>query len=255
MKSFGCTTYKKETPYNNMRILNKKLYNIRNEQNKKYHISNAEDSEIKSVSRLHEKISLNHDKILSEVKSLMSSGYTGYPMAYMDKEQEYLTSGKTLWSPIWVKFIDTWAGTADSLPTLKKIVSEVDDILLLHVSVFKPGTVLPIHNGISMGVWRYHYGLSIPDGDVGINIDNKYIKWKNREGFIWDDTVPHSAWNLTNETRLVIFADIYREISDTESTSTKITKEKIVNAHINLQKMKHVKSISSRLKSQGPNKI
>ena len=124
----------------------------------------------------------------------MSSGYTGYPMVHMDKKQEFLTSGKTLWSPIWVKFIETWAGTADSLPILKKIVSKVDDILLLRVSV------LPLHNGISMGVWRYNYGLSITDVDVGINIDNK---WKNRQGFIWDDTVPHSSWNLTNETRFL----------------------------------------------------
>jgi hypothetical protein len=226
-----------------MEMLNKEIYHIRNKQNEKYHISDANDSEIKSVRLLNEKITLHHDQILAEVESLMGTGYTGYPMAYIDREQKLLTGGKTLWSPIWVKFIDTWAGTSDSLPTLKKIVSEVDDILLLHVSVFKPGTVLPVHSGISMGVWRYHYGLKIPKGNLGLNIGGRMITWKEREGFIWDDTISHEAWNLTNEIRLVIFADIYREGA--------ISRNRLVKAHRDLQETELVKSISIRLANEG----
>lgn len=235
-----------EDPYKAMISLSRDIHHMRNEQNKEYHMSNAKDSKIKSIATLHDKISTNHDQILSEVKALMDSGYTGYPMAHIDKEQAYLTQGKTLWSPIWIKFIDTWAGTADSIPTLKKIVSESEDVLLLHVSVFKPGTVLPMHVGISMGVWRYHYGLKIPEGNLGLNVNGQMVKWEEREGFIWDDTLPHEAWNLTDDTRLVIFADVYRE-----TDNTLITKKRLVKSHIDLQKMDHVKSIASRLQLEG----
>ena len=230
-----------ENPYYTLSVMNGNIHHIRDEQNRKYHISNAKNSGIASVAILHEKIETNHDQILAEVNALMDSGYTGYPMAYMDKTQNVFTQGKTLWSPIWVKFIDTWAGTAASLPTLKQIVSEVDDVLLLHVSVFKPGTELPMHSGISMGVWRYHYGLTIPEGNLGINIGGQTMKWYERKGFIWDDTISHKAWNLTNETRLIIFADVYREGID---------KDMLVKTHRDIQKMETVKSVGERLEKE-----
>lgn len=224
---------------------NRQILQTRNEQNSKYHMCAADTSNVSAARKLNRLIKENHNQILQEVMSLMSRGYTGLPMAEMDEHQHRLTEGRDLWSPIWIKFIDTWAGSAKNVPTLTRIVKEVgDDILLLHVSVFKPGAYLPYHKGISMGVWRYHYGLQIPDGDVGLEIDGYRHDWRNGYGFIWDDTIPHSAWNRSEEPRLVIFADIHRNMGSISKSISKYV-------HRVIQSTKHIKSIQEKLAKTG----
>lgn len=223
--------------------LNMKIKHIRDEQNVNYHLTSATNSPVKAAALLQKLISESHDQILNEVQSLMSKGYSGYPMANMDKTQNSLTNGDKSWSPIWIKFIDTWAGTSKLLPTLTNIVKTVgDDILLLHVSVFNPRTVLKLHKGISMGVWRYHYGLSIPDGDLGLMVNNVNYRWKNGEGIIWDDTLLHKAWNNTDEFRLVIFADIFRDGPN---------KSDVMKAHMKIKEIDDIKRISKVLSNEG----
>jgi hypothetical protein len=218
---------------------------VRNQQNKTLNLTDASQSSVVSIKKLNSLIVNHHNQILNEVKTLMNKGYNGVPMNEIDQVQQNLTKGSTKWSPIWVKFIDTWAGTSDQLPTLKKIVQEVgDDILLLHVSVFNPGTKLPYHKGISKSVWRYHYGLEIPEGDVGLEVEGVKHKWQNGVGFIWDDTLAHKAWNLTDQIRLIIFADVFREMNPVYKYLSKLI-------HRLTQATKHVKSISDRLKREG----
>lgn len=197
----------------------------------------------KSAMELHRLIRINHDDILAEVVETMKH-YNGFPMNEMDDVQRTGFKDENRWRPIWVRFMGGWAGSADRLPTLKKIVSLFPDIPILHVSIFYPGTTLVEHRGISRSVYRYHYGLKIPSGDVGLKIAGFDIKWKEKEGFIWDDTLPHSAWNHTLEPRIVIFADVFRELS----TMNAIGAQMIYSV---LQRTKHVSRIKNRLQSEG----
>jgi beta-hydroxylase len=233
----------------NAYIIMKKLNDLikpeRDRQNRKFKLMDANDSQLTSVKILHSQIKLNHDQILKEVKELMAKGYEGLPMAEIDNVQKSFVNGSKNWSPIWVKFIDCWAGTSKHLPTLKRIVKKAgDDVLLLHVSVFKPHTFLPEHRGISYGVLRYHYGLDIPEGDVGLQLEDTKYSWTNREGFLWDDTLNHSAWNNTDNYRLVIFADIHRPLP---------WHKRIISRrfHKLIQNTKHVNEIQERLRKEG----
>lgn len=206
-----------------------------------YH--DAWDCPNKTARELHAAIHLNHDDILAEVEEVMET-YNGLPMAELDEVQKSWLKNETRWRPIWVRFMGSWAGTADKLPTLKKIVSAFPDVSLLHVSIFYPGATLIEHRGPARIVHRYHYGLKIPYGDVGLKLAGYDIKWKEREGFIWDDTLPHSAWNHTQEPRIVIFADVFRELSTFNALGSNMIYSMI-------QRTKHVKDIKNKLSQEG----
>ena len=126
------------------------------------------------------------------------------------------------WSPIWVRSIGEWTNSADVLPTLKKLAFMFPEILSLYVSIFYPGMTLIEHKGISRSLQRYHYGLQVPMNDVGFRLAGYDIKWKEKEGFVWDDTLPHSAWNYTSQPRIIIFADIFRNFSPINSYGSKL---------------------------------
>jgi len=205
--------------------------------------NNAWDCPNKTATELHQLIYINHDKILGEVLEVMKH-YDDIHMNNMNLGQYQWLKNEDRWRPIWVRFMGEWAGSAENLPTLKKIVSLFPEISILHVSVFNPGTTLVEHRGPSRAVHRYHYGLKIPYGDVGLKIGGFDVKWKEKEGFIWDDTLPHSAWNHTSEPRIVIFADIFRELSPINSLGSKLI-------YSMLQRTKHVQHIKNRLQQEG----
>lgn len=175
----------------------------------------AENSKHPTIRKLNHIITQNHFQIIQELTFLMQKGYTGFPMSQIDQTQgETFQEHGNLWRPIWIKFLDSYSGISDQLPTLKGIVKEMEgEIILLHISLFLPGTVLTPHYGITQGNLRYHYGLFIPKGDTGLKIHSAIYRWKIGEGIQFDDTYWHSAWNKTQEPRFVIFADIPREMN------------------------------------------
>jgi hypothetical protein len=205
----------------------------------------ASQSKHLGARRLETLIQINHDAILQEVHSLLNSGYRGIKMADIDPIQARTFRPQQGWITLWVKFIDCWAGTASSLPTLRRIVDIMgEDISLLHVSIFLPGTSLPRHEGISKGVLRYHYGLEIPEGPTGMTINDQPFRWTQGQGVVFDDTLPHTSFNHTKHPRMVIFADLPRDLNP--------IMYRINWAMMRLaQRTRHVQKIVDRLTSEG----
>lgn len=153
------------------------------------------------------------DQIKSEILDLLPS-YAGLPMVDLDPVQKQAFQGQAdEWKVIWVRFLDRWGQKADQLPTLKKIVEQYPEIILLHVSVMAPGTILPEHEGISKSVIRYHLPIQIPEGDVYLRLNGHKIKWVERQGIVFDDCLPHSVTMKPNydQYRILIFADLPRK--------------------------------------------
>lgn len=192
---------------------------------------------------LHGRISLQHEQILSEVLTALRS-YKGLPMRELDEVQGGFLGTEDRWRPIWIRFLNEWSGTADLVPTLKNIVSDLPDVTLVNISIFHPGTSLPPHHGPTKIVQRYHYGLKIPKGDVGLQIEDKIVRWQEREGFVWDDTLIHSAWNFTSQPRIIIFADVLREMPGVKGWFARSLYEAA-------QRTKHVVAIKEKLRKEG----
>ena len=61
-------------------------------------------------------------------------------------------------------------------------------------SVFEPGTELPEHTGPNAGMLRYHLGVRCGD-DAAVRVGDVVVPYRDGEGVLFDDTVPHAAWN------------------------------------------------------------
>lgn len=172
----------------------------------------AHKSRNETIRRLNADISLRHKDILCEVNELMSEGYEGMPMWKVDSTQRVFKGKGDGWKPIWIRFFSHWSDVSQRLPVLREIVSRYDDVILLHVSVFGPKTELKEHYGICKGHYRYHYGLKVPKGDIGLLVERGLYRWIEGEGICFDDTHKHSSWNRTDEVRMVLFADVVRDM-------------------------------------------
>ena len=78
---------------------------------------------------------------------------------------------------------------------------------------------------------------SIPEGDVGFEVDGEIVDWTNL--FAFDDQKVHSAWNKTNQDRLVFVISLPRVVcgipagipwsKDNEETISEFLKTAIAN--------------------------
>jgi len=198
----------------------------------------------KIVIELNRLIQLNHDDILMEVNSIIENHTNSDVQIDSSIVHKDWLKDESKWRPIWVRFMNEWSKTADNIPTLKRIASLFPEICTLHVSIFYPGTTVIEHRSPSRAFHRYHYGLKVSDADIGLNISGYDVKWKEHEGFLWDDTLPHSAWNHTSQPRIVIFADVFREFSNINAVGSKII-------YSLLQRTKHVAHVKTILQREG----
>lgn len=102
-------------------------------------------------------------------------------------------------------------------PILHEFTSKINGIVSISFSLLKPGTHIVPHKGYddySERVLRFHMGLIVPDGDVGIRVERDIKKWEEGKSFIFDDFLIHEAWNFTEKDRVVLIIDFLKEESD-----------------------------------------
>ena len=111
-----------------------------------------------------------------------------------DVDWEWITvmlSG--LWPSIWT--------------TLFKAI-DPDKVELAAFSRLRANQELPPHEHINPGHLILHIGVDIPEGDVGIMTSYGTHQWKKpNEWVLFDDNDTHSAWNRTDEDRVIFYVD------------------------------------------------
>jgi hypothetical protein len=102
---------------------------------------------------------------------------------------------------------------AKKYPTAYKLIQEFGDkCSLANYSCMAPKTIIKRHTdpeNIKGKNVRIHLPLIIPKGDVFLEVDGNEVDWSDLFGF--SNQLFHSAFNLTNEYRLVFFLDLTRE--------------------------------------------
>ena len=65
------------------------------------------------------------------------------------------------------------------------------------------------HCGFQGDFLRYHLGLKVPKGDLGLRVieEDKIYRWEEGKSFIFDDRKEHEAWNYSDEERIVLIID------------------------------------------------
>lgn len=97
-------------------------------------------------------------------------------------------------------------------PETARILGEIPGLTSAFFSILAPGKRIPPHRGLWRGVLRYHIALKVPEpaDQAGITVAGETRHWEEGKSLVFDDTYEHSAWNLTQGTRVVIFTDVVR---------------------------------------------
>lgn len=77
---------------------------------------------------------------------------------------------------------------------------------------------LPLHTNYDPHMYRCHFGILVPNGDIGIEVDGTKKVWEEGETLIFDSMRPHRVWNNTGIARYIVSIDCYRPEPNQEET-------------------------------------
>ena len=75
-------------------------------------------------------------------------------------------------------------------------------------SLLRPSTRIPPHTGVTNARLVTHLPLIIP-ANCGFRVGNETREWQVGKAWVFDDTVEHEAWNLSEKLRVVLIFDIW----------------------------------------------
>ena len=75
-------------------------------------------------------------------------------------------------------------------------------------SALKPKTRIPPHTGVANFRLVVHLPLVVPPG-CGFRVGGETRQWRVGEGWVFDDTIEHEAWNDSDEPRYILICDTW----------------------------------------------
>lgn len=76
-------------------------------------------------------------------------------------------------------------------------------------SLLRPGARIPPHTGFLNTRLICHLPLIVPPG-CGFRVGNDTREWVEGKAWVFDDTMEHEAWNLSDQTRVILLFEIWR---------------------------------------------
>jgi len=127
-------------------------------------------------------------------------------------------------------------------PTLEKwIKKNLQNINLVFFSSTEPGKHLPAHTGNNQGVLRIQIGVDIAEPEkCSLRVEDKIIRLREGETFIFDDTYEHELTNNSNSVRTVLIIDMFKKFP---FIYDKINRSQIKT----MQKSKYVQEVIKKL--------
>ena len=93
-------------------------------------------------------------------------------------------------------------------PRTTEILASTPNVSTAGFSLLKAGAKIFSHEGYVAGITRHHMGIVVPEGDLGIQVDDQVHRWHEGHGeFSFDDQKWHKAWNNTKEDRIILLVD------------------------------------------------
>jgi aspartate beta-hydroxylase len=78
-------------------------------------------------------------------------------------------------------------------------------------SILDPGTRIPAHTGITNTRCTVHLPLIVPP-NCGFRVGSTTREWVPDQAWVFDDTIEHEAWNLSDTPRAVLIFDIWNPL-------------------------------------------
>lgn len=103
------------------------------------------------------------------------------------------------------------APVADLFPRTVATLLEIPHLLSAIWSVLGPGAELPPHTGRNAGALNLLVGVHCPAGS-GHEIEGVPVSVDGGRVVLFDDTLPHAAWNRSDEPRVLLIGDALRPL-------------------------------------------
>lgn len=106
------------------------------------------------------------------------------------------------------------SGNADRCPATMDALARAPQPSVLRrspaamFSVLQPKTRIPPHTGVSNTRLVVHLPLILPP-DCRFRVGNETRAWREREAWVFDDTIDHEAWNDSDQPRTILIFDIW----------------------------------------------
>lgn len=217
----NCTIYEKDTKaFKNIFLKNKR---------KEVEILNIFSYFLSKIIRTPEFLIINHyipNYILFEShfsvirKEILDFIEINNIKSFKETKNTYNNSGIGLnsntndnaWRLFCIKEFNNYSKDICNFPVLKKILDKNYEIANCFISILEPRTHIPIHKGYFKGILRLMFPIKIPKDKKNCFLWLNGIKYNWIEGkcVLWDDIYPHKVYNNTDETRIVLYMDIYR---------------------------------------------
>ena len=123
---------------------------------------------------------------------------------------------RTGWKRFYVKWYDEPLPSAKALcPKTVELVQSVPGVNAAMFSLLPPGSKLGAHRDPFAGSLRYHLGLVTPNADsCRIVVDGEPHSWRDGEAVMFDETFIHTAENHSDVTRIILFCDVERPLTN-----------------------------------------
>ncbi len=97
------------------------------------------------------------------------------------------------------------------MPKTIAILKEVPKLQFASISLMRGGTLLKTHSHPeNKGIDTFHLGLSVPKHQCFLSIDGALMEEENGTGFSFDGTLPHFAFNASNEDRFILHCEFIK---------------------------------------------
>jgi beta-hydroxylase len=155
----------------------------------------------------------NWQTIRAEAIELYGDGHIKTADKYND--MGFNSFFRTGWKRFYLKWYDDPLPSAQRLcPKTVELLSTIPNVKGAMFATLAPGSHLVTHRDPFAGSLRYHLGLVTPTspGECRIFVDGQAYTWRDGEDVIFDETFVHTAENTTDQTRIILFADVERPL-------------------------------------------
>ncbi|MEO8997828.1 MAG: aspartyl/asparaginyl beta-hydroxylase domain-containing protein, partial [Rhodanobacter sp.] len=118
----------------------------------------------------------------------------------------------------WKRFYLKWYGeplaSAEALcPQTVALLKSIPSVKAAMFALLPPGSKLNPHRDPFAGSLRYHLGLITPNArSCRIFVDGEEHAWGDGKDVVFDETYVHWAENTSEQTRVILFADVERPL-------------------------------------------
>lgn len=171
--------------------------------------------DIKTTYPALDNVTSQYKVILEELKAVLEADLDIPRYDEMDRGQKRISS---LGNGRWNVFILTTFGwkvrpNQARCPRTCAAIATVPDVMQAFFSILEPGKSVPEHRGPYAGYLRYHLGLIVPkDRPPRLVVDGIPYEWREGEGVLFDDHLPHRVENDSEEMRAVLIIDLVRPL-------------------------------------------